>query len=245
MDKFNKKEIDMIIAHINSNVLKSDIGNYIFNVYPYIDGTAVYSISDSSNATMFSLRSTKYHMDMGEMSKSYLGGGGHRNASGASINAITNCVSSHVYDNKIYDVLRNGLYYSTLDQVGEIAYLNVTSNSWEIGKYLLQIKFTLNDRNICQICSIRALNETLKEVKEVDWNEKSEFVMKYREKLLQMRDILVVGLWKYSNGKTYYSIFYDPSIKEQIREYVQKSMKITKEDEGYLKCEKSELCYQL
>ena len=70
-----------LVSHINSNILKSDIGNKIMDIFPCCDFSVVYSVKDNSNITIFSLRSTNHHTDVSNVAK-ILGGSGHRNASG-------------------------------------------------------------------------------------------------------------------------------------------------------------------
>lgn len=151
------------VAYLNSAVLKSDIGNKIFNKFPLIDFSAVYCISDFNDSTGFSLRSTNNHVDVSEVSFK-LGGGGHRNASGVKIEYVTNTLPSKIINNgSLYKQLQNiyfgGLGFKTemtdshgklfsYNQIYHIVYMHSTLYEYEIGSYLLQDKY--NNVQVCQ-----------------------------------------------------------------------------------------------
>ena len=140
--KFCKiKDKYYFVAYVNSTVVKSDIGNLIFEKYPLIDFSAVYSISDSSESTSFSLRSTKKHSDVSEIAFS-LGGGGHAEASGVRVQFVTNKLPGEVYG-KLYSVLKY-VYFGKID-IDDIRYGIVYLPSYmykrEFGSYLLQTKY--------------------------------------------------------------------------------------------------------
>lgn len=127
------------VGYVNSNTLKSDIGNRIFTQYPYLDFSAVYSIIDRTNSTSFSLRSTDQHVNVSEVA-TLLGGGGHRNASAINLKMVTNVLPGLSLDNgALYDKIRDIYFNKTLDF--NIVYFNFGVNKREIGKYLLQIKY--------------------------------------------------------------------------------------------------------
>lgn len=131
-----------MIGYVNSSVLKSEIGNKIFEKYPYCNFSAVYSIDDLTNSTIFSLRSTYDRTDVSEISKIF-GGGGHRNASGMKCNYITNTLPGNVLDNfKSYYLLRN-IYTSiiTIDEyMPRAVILNSAHHKHALGRYLLQTR---------------------------------------------------------------------------------------------------------
>jgi len=78
------------IAYINSNTLKSDIGNYLVTKkYEDADFAAIYHYEGNDNKTHFSLRSREDRTDVSEIAKLF-GGGGHKCASGCTINGFTN-----------------------------------------------------------------------------------------------------------------------------------------------------------
>lgn len=146
--KFCKiKDKYYFVAYVNSSICKSDIGNQVFNKHPFIDFSAVYSINDVNNSTNFSLRSTDKHSDVSEIAFS-LNGGGHRNASGVTINDVTNHLSGIVYDNgQLYKLLDMVYFQQIKCETNNltIAYLNTPINKHEFGSYLLQKKYT--DKN--------------------------------------------------------------------------------------------------
>jgi oligoribonuclease NrnB/cAMP/cGMP phosphodiesterase (DHH superfamily) len=142
------------VAFLNSTILKSDFGNKIFQKFPLIDFSAIYSINDNLNTTNFSLRSTDKHIDVSLIAKIF-GSGGHRNASSVLMNTVTNVLidqrSGTVYDNGyIYWNLKK-IYCDTWtinNNQLNIVYINSTVHKTELGKYLLQTKYT---ECICKI----------------------------------------------------------------------------------------------
>jgi oligoribonuclease NrnB/cAMP/cGMP phosphodiesterase (DHH superfamily) len=79
-----------LVAYINTNVLKSDIGNYLITrKFPNADFSAVYHFDDILNKTIYSLRSTDEKTDVSIIAKNF-GCGGHRNASGVSFDGFRN-----------------------------------------------------------------------------------------------------------------------------------------------------------
>jgi uncharacterized protein len=82
------------IAYLNSNVLKSDIGNFIISkLYPQANFSAIYHYDGNVNKTIFSLRSTDEKTDVSEIAKLY-DGGGHRCASGLSITGLKSSIGN-------------------------------------------------------------------------------------------------------------------------------------------------------
>jgi oligoribonuclease NrnB/cAMP/cGMP phosphodiesterase (DHH superfamily) len=128
------------VAYVNSTVLKSDIGNRVFKYFPYVDFSVIYSINDSSDSTSFSLRSTNDRADVSVIASS-LGGGGHRNASGAGVNFVTNVLSGQVYGkSELYNNLER-IYTDTLiipNIEYNVVYMNSNVHKHRLGKYLLQ-----------------------------------------------------------------------------------------------------------
>ena len=142
------------VAYVNSNVLKSDIGNYIFTILPIIDFSVIYSNNDYSGSTSFSLRSTWKHVDVSCIA-SYLGGGGHRNASGVRLKYTSNTLPGIIYDNtnRLYKNLEY-IYTDTIiinKKTYNILYLNSSVHKSKLGKYLLQTKY-INQKNKVQVC---------------------------------------------------------------------------------------------
>ena len=78
------------IAYLNSNVLKSDLGNYLVeNHFPDSDFAVIYHYDGKDNKTIFSLRSLDSKIDVSEIADLYKGGG-HRNAAGLSLEGFHN-----------------------------------------------------------------------------------------------------------------------------------------------------------
>jgi len=141
------------VAHLNTSVLKSEIGNQIFNKQPNCDFSAVYSLKDST--TYFSLRSTDDRADVSAIASKY-GGGGHRNASGMTTFGSVEFPAKLLDNNVMYKLLDN-IYLQTTDDGLNIVYLNTTHNRKHIGQYLLQQraveKFEGTDRVVQEACS--------------------------------------------------------------------------------------------
>jgi uncharacterized protein len=134
------------VAYVNSTVCKSDIGNILFEKYPLIDFSAVYSISDTSDSTSFSLRSTKKHADVSEIAF-FLGGGGHAEASGVRVPYVTNRLPGEVYNcPKFYNVFQC-VYFGEINVCGtkyNIVYLPSYVYKKELSNYLLQTKYKVD-----------------------------------------------------------------------------------------------------
>lgn len=146
--KFSEiKDKYYMIAYVQSNVLKSDIGNYLVtHLFPNCDFSVTYNYDDLNNVTKFSLRSDDNKEDVSVISK-LLGGGGHRNASGVLINGILNSLPSNIIDSssKTYNFLENMSgdlkKIKIKNETYSAIYLNFSINKSKIGKYLLQKKY--------------------------------------------------------------------------------------------------------
>lgn len=141
--KFCKiKDKYYFVAYVNSSICKSDIGNKIFNKYKFIDFSVVYSISDTTDDTNFSLRSTVDRANVSSIAFS-LGGGGHVCASGVRVNYVTNKLPGQIYDNgELYGEIVN-IYYDKLiinDKTYNVVLLQSTIHEIKLGRYLLQEK---------------------------------------------------------------------------------------------------------
>ncbi|AYV77006.1 MAG: DHH family phosphohydrolase [Barrevirus sp.] len=144
-----------LVASVNTSILKSDIGNKIFDKYPLIDFSISYSIYDSSNTTSISLRSTDKHADVSKIATKF-GAGGHRNASGMRLEYISNAIPSKSYDHgEIYNYLEN-VYFGSLtidNQIINIIYLHTTLYQFQLGKYFLQTKYKTQNKERVQVGS--------------------------------------------------------------------------------------------
>lgn len=170
------------VAHLNSTVLVSELGNNIFNEYPDINFSAVYSINDYSNTTTFSLRSNDTSTDVSEIALIY-GGGGHRNASGCSLSYVTNMISRVLNTCEIYNMLstiyfRNVMVLMDNTEIVDsktnsdenlknvnIVLLNSAQYQNELGKYLLQIRYKSLDNKFIQEATSIYLNKCIKDNK--------------------------------------------------------------------------------
>ena len=142
------------IAHVNTNVLISDVGNAIFNQFPLVDASCIYYINDWSDSVKYSLRSTYDRADVSKLA-SMFGGGGHRNAAGAYGQSMSNTLPGTVLDNgRLYDILPS-IYFHNLslsyftgedtDDVIQVVYLNSPIFKKKLGRYLLQELYTSID----------------------------------------------------------------------------------------------------
>lgn len=132
------------IGYLNTTVMRSEVGNGVINYCKYADFAAVYSISDYSNSTTFSLRSTNSNYDASSVATT-MGGGGHRNACGVKVSYVTNVLPGLVLDNnKMYTILEN-IYFNNLPRDNAeditIVYCNTPIHKYDMGAYLLQDKY--------------------------------------------------------------------------------------------------------
>ena len=78
------------IAYLNSNILKSDLGNHLVEkFFPDSDFAVIYHYDGQYNKTIFSLRSLDSKIDVSQIAELYKGGG-HRNASGLALEGFHN-----------------------------------------------------------------------------------------------------------------------------------------------------------
>lgn len=140
-------------AIVQSNVLKSDIGNYLIKTtLPNCDFSIVHSYDDINNMTRFSLRSDDTKEDVSIIAKVF-GGGGHRNASGATSNGMQSCLPCSVHDHtrKTYNIIQNAVKCKCiLDNIEyDAVYINCAINKSKIGRYLLQKRYA--DCDFCVV----------------------------------------------------------------------------------------------
>ena len=191
------------VPHINTTVLKSDIGNQAFDKCPLIDFSVSYSINDKYSSTSFSLRSTNKHVDVSKIAFS-LGGGGHRNASGAGVSYVTSVLPGRVIDDtgSLYWALGR-IYYRSLWGC-HVVYLNSSIHKAKLGRYLLQTKYVDSDGNPVQNC--RAIYDS--------------FIDGEGEDNPPPRDI--AAIWEY-NGVTditTFTVVINPSLPKDVRESI-------------------------
>jgi oligoribonuclease NrnB/cAMP/cGMP phosphodiesterase (DHH superfamily) len=122
-----------LVAHVNSTVLKSEIGNNLLSKFPYCDLSAVYSLRDG--ITTFSLRSEDVKTDTTFIASKF-GGGGHRNASGMAVNDSNEIPGKLIDENLTYKLLELN---SVTIKPGELfARVETNFNVHQIGQYMLQ-----------------------------------------------------------------------------------------------------------
>lgn len=142
------------VAHLNTTELKSELGNKVFSEYPNINFSLMYSHSDYNNSTSFSLRSLDTATDVSEIAKLY-NGGGHRNASGAGCNYITNTLPNIVIDNHKSYLLLDSIYTKShmIDNITcNTVYMNSSHYKHQLAKYLLQTRYTTSQGQAVQEC---------------------------------------------------------------------------------------------
>lgn len=142
------------VACVNTSVLKSDIGNQIFNKFENANFSSCYSLSDNSSMSYLSLRSMDDRTDVSKIAVKY-GGGGHRNAAGCSLH-YNHDVGNVLDTYTMYNMLNN-IYIKESSFLGaNVVYLNCTQYRKQIGRYLLQTRYvdkTLAE-NVQECCSI-------------------------------------------------------------------------------------------
>lgn len=140
--KFNEQYY--YISYVNSSVLKSDIGNKLLAHFPNCSFSVVYSSSDSG--TSFSLRSDPTRTDV-SMVATKLGGGGHRDASGAYSQIPTTVLPgmSHLDHGRTYDLLKNAYIRRFCLIDGRdflVVFINTSVFGHELASFLLQSRYT-------------------------------------------------------------------------------------------------------
>lgn len=142
--KFVKiKEKYYFVACVNSNVLKSDVGNYILRkVYPLADFSMIYDINDRNDTTSISLRSTDTGADVSKIASGF-GGGGHKCASGVRVSHITNSLGLVLDKGRLFQYVTEHIVSQTilLDRKYHIVILNINQSRRAVLKYLLQKKY--------------------------------------------------------------------------------------------------------
>lgn len=187
------------VGYVNSTVCKSDIGNKIFDKYPLIDFSATYSISDATDSTSFSLRSTQKHANVSEIAFS-LGGGGHKCSAGIRVDYVTNRLPGVVYDNgQLYKLLDN-IYFNKVrvdNQEYNIAYLNSMTHKFELANYLIQNKYIDENNNHVRVAE--------------------NLYTKYNQVEQCKISIAVILHYNTNNDITEYNVIFDNSIDKKIK----------------------------
>jgi oligoribonuclease NrnB/cAMP/cGMP phosphodiesterase (DHH superfamily) len=181
------------IVYINSSVLKSEIGNAILSKFQNVNFSAIYS--QFEDEYYYSLRSMDDRTDVSLIATKY-GGGGHRNASGMSLNYnfIGKKIATSTHSMLLYENLNN-IYLDYIyidDNQYRTVYLNSTISEYHLGKYLLQIRTNISNGS--------ANDQTIQECMSINNNLQNEEIKKDK--------VHISVIWKYirKNNRTYFSI---------------------------------------
>ena len=133
------------VASVNTSILKSEIGNSIFNMYPNANFALCHSQNSFTGETYLSLRSVDTATDV-EVIASKFGGGGHRNAAGLSVFGSDTLPGIFIDRYQCYNIIqrikvRNQILIDKETEVN-IVYLNSTQHKRHLGSYLLQTRYT-------------------------------------------------------------------------------------------------------
>jgi len=111
----NNKEV-YIVAYINSNVLKTDLGNYIveekIKQIP-CDLVVVWNYNDYNDTTHLSLRSGNEKINVSEIAKIY-GGGGHTKAAGIRFDGLRYQIGENIINNNNKEKNNIGPFFKLL-----------------------------------------------------------------------------------------------------------------------------------
>lgn len=200
--KFTKiKDKYYFIGYINSTILKSDIGNKIFDKYPLIDFSAIYSVNDSDDSTSFSLRSTETSADVSEIAFNAFGAGGHSAAAGCRLNYISNQLGT-TYDNGQLYTLLDYVYFDSIEINNiklNIVYLNSNIHKYELSAYLLQKRYIdkNNNKDVQEVTHLYQIKTSKKDVDEFH----------------------ICAIWDYDtkNDTTYYLILFSLNFNRDVK----------------------------
>jgi len=232
--------------NINDPMLKSDVGNKALDIYKYLDFSAVYSISDYTNSTNFSLRSTDNHVDVSSVAFK-LGGGGHRNASGVRVNRVTNTLPGIVYNNVLYQNIKK-IYFGKIDilKTFNVVYMNISVMKSELCHYLLQtkyiMKFIKNDKSeSVKLVPIQECN-AIRMIRNKGAKENTKFYLATDESIFQnYPHIDIAAVWDYDgfNKITTFHIVIDKitlkTYEECIKDFFETDLSNSIRYKGYHK----------
>lgn len=132
-----------MVPHLCSSVLKSELGNHLITKYPLADFSAIYSVSDNSNCTAFSLRSTPKNTNVSLFAIKF-GGGGHPCASGMELQYITNTIPGVVVSHQEHDIYKELSYIYSGDMIDgkyRVVYTPSKYSGTKLCSWLLQDKY--------------------------------------------------------------------------------------------------------
>jgi nanoRNase/pAp phosphatase (c-di-AMP/oligoRNAs hydrolase) len=203
--KINKRRFFVGYVNNTASEIRSDVGHDVVTHFKYCDFAAVYSISDKTDSTSFSLRSTDNNYDCSYVAKS-LSGGGHRNAAGIRIAYVSSVLPGQVLDNnRLYWNLENiylhELHIKDSKETINIVYCQSNIHRYDLGAYLLQDKYT--DKTVGQVI------------------QECVAITRIRDKTPTMYTrVQIAAMWSFDaiNKITSYKIVTDPSLNKQQTE---------------------------
>lgn len=138
-----------IVLYCNSSEFKSDVSNMCMKKYLIGDFACVWDYDLYRNTTMCSLRSTAEKTDVSSIAK-LIGGGGHRNASGVSIEGIVDTLPfKRVNDNDFIRLLLHNTKNSVVIGDNTYAYTlfspETINQEWFSEKYIDLLKRKCDD----------------------------------------------------------------------------------------------------
>jgi len=193
----NNKEV-YIVAYINSNVLKTDLGNYIveekIKQIP-CDLVVVWNYNDYNDTTHLSLRSGNETINVSEIAKIY-GGGGHTKAAGIRFDGLRYQIGENILDDNVNKEKNN---HNNIGPFLESLYVHSE-------------KLVLLNKKTYRISHI---DHTEYEKK----NELIKNLIQY-EKCKHI-DILIVRKYNEENNETVFVLlFFDHNIKNDIDDFI-------------------------
>lgn len=137
------------VACINSaGILRSELGNFVLTTHKNANFSMVYSHNQYVNSTSISYRSLDHLSDSTEIAK-FNGGGGHRNASGASIPFKVDTPPGKIIDKYRAYFMLNELYETSygnnLTKKTNFLVLNASTTKKHLAKYLMQERYINDD----------------------------------------------------------------------------------------------------
>jgi oligoribonuclease NrnB/cAMP/cGMP phosphodiesterase (DHH superfamily) len=125
-----------LIALVNSNLYKSELGNLLISKkYPKADFAVVYNHNNNNLITTYSLRSTDNHQDVSYIAKMYKGGG-HRNASGVTLNGEYSMLGNSIGTTELYNIVSNYEKYNLNSY--NVVHINYLKDMLVINKYIIR-----------------------------------------------------------------------------------------------------------
>lgn len=168
-DSVNQKKF-AVVAHVESAECKSEVGNKLVRDYPLVDFSVVMQYNPYKQLTLCSLRSSDTGVDVSDLSKEFLGGGGHRNASGAALKGMWYCISNRDYNvPNIYKVLLAAKFKLFTGKICVCSIVAPSMNTQHpLGMYLLQKRYITNTaqeiNNATHLYAMKPAEEKLPEI---------------------------------------------------------------------------------